>query len=413
MKSLNKTHKLVWLALLCFLIVIARPNTVYAADEVDSKDGQWGIIADYNKNTCTVTKWKGSSLSLDIPSYIDGLKVTKIDFETLFYVNNKQKITSISIPSTVTEIGGYSFSGFSSLQKVTIPNTVKTMGTNVFEYCSSLTEVTLPSGITEIPYGTFNGCSSLVKVKLPSKVKKIGNLAFIDCKSLTSFKIPSTVTELGGDCFAGSGLKQITIPSSVKGISSYMFARCESLTTVNLPSNLSDITNGMFKDCKALKSIVIPASCESVGMDAFSGCEELTTVLFKGNQRIYYNGLNPTAKLTVYASSSADKVKEYCSEEGIRFKPLDPPKITSKKRTTSTYTLKWKAVSGATGYRVYKKTGSGSYKLVKTTTGVSFKDTKLKKGTTYRYFVTTLKKDALGKTLASNASKICTNYLKK
>lgn len=421
MKNWNKPHKLIWLTLLCFLIVIGKPSVAYAAETVDSKDGQWEIIADYNKNTCTVTKWKGSSTLLKIPSKIDGLKVTCIDLAHWSgrydwnNINEREKITAISIPSTITSIEGGSFYNLPNLKKAVVPNTVKEIGDSLFGYCTSLTEVTLPQSITEIPNSTFSNCSSLINVKLSSKVKSFGHSVFYGCKALKTYKIPSTVTKIDFDCFAESGLKKITIPSTVKEINSKLFRGCESLTNVKLPSNLTEITSSMFADCKTLKSITIPASCKDVSYDAFSGCEALTTVLFRGNPTIssYYTAISPTAKLTIYAPSSSSNVKKYCSDKGIRFKTLNPPKLTSKKRTVSTVTLKWSAVSGATGYHIYKKTGTGAYQLVKTTKSLSFTDKNLKRGTTYCYYVRTLKKDALGKNLESNASATYKTYLKR
>ena len=51
--------------------------------------------------------------------------------------------------------------------------------------------------------------------------------------------------------------------------------------------------------------------------------------------------------------------------------------------------LKWAASKGATGYKVYRKTGSGSYKLIKTTTALTYTDTAVKNndGTAYVYAV--------------------------
>ena len=48
-------------------------------------------------------------------------------------------------------------------------------------------------------------------------------------------------------------------------------------------------------------------------------------------------------------------------------------------------TVSWKKNSLATGYKVYRKTGSGSYKLVKTTSSASYKDSSVKKGKKYTY----------------------------
>lgn len=62
-------------------------------------------------------------------------------------------------------------------------------------------------------------------------------------------------------------------------------------------------------------------------------------------------------------------------------------KVTSvKAKKKSTYNnISWKKNSLATGYRVYRKVGSGSYKLVKTTTSASYKDKLVKKGKKYTY----------------------------
>ena len=66
-------------------------------------------------------------------------------------------------------------------------------------------------------------------------------------------------------------------------------------------------------------------------------------------------------------------------------------KISSLSRKSSTKaTLKWKKVTGASGYEVYMKTGSGKYKLVKTIKKgktVSFTKSKLKKGKKYTFKV--------------------------
>ena len=67
------------------------------------------------------------------------------------------------------------------------------------------------------------------------------------------------------------------------------------------------------------------------------------------------------------------------------------PKVTSKvtaSQTTSTITLKWNKVTGATGYRVYQyNSKTKKWDSIKTTTSTSFKVQKLKAGTTYKFKV--------------------------
>ncbi len=98
-------------------------------------------------------------------------------------------------------IGKYAFCGCSSLTSVIIPSSVTEIGELAFENCSSLTNVNIPSSVTVIEYGTFWNCSSLTSVNIPSSVTEIGKDAFKDCRSLTSVNIPSSVTKIESGTF--------------------------------------------------------------------------------------------------------------------------------------------------------------------------------------------------------------------
>lgn len=400
--------------LLIFLLtIVVFPSVTFGAQNTESSDGNWKILADYNTNTCTITGYNGSSATLNFPSSIDGLKVTSLACEKR--INNSKNITAISIPSTVKTLSYGCFSYLPELTSVTIPASVKTIDGAVFSHCTSLKEFTMPSQIKQVPEGMFAGCESLEKVTLHSKVTSIGGSAFFGCDSLTTIKLPSSLKTIGDCAFTESGLTSISIPNSVTDTGSDVFRDCASLAKVKLSTNMKALKLSTFSGCASLKSITIPSGCKDIGYKTFIRCPNLTTVVLRGNPAIptYSGPFETTAALTIYAPSSASNAKAYCSEYGIRFRSLDSPTLTSKKRTATTATLKWKAVSGATGYKVYKKTGTGSYKLVKTTTGTSFKSTGLKKGTTYRFYVTTLKKDALGQTIESKSSTVYKTYLKK
>ena len=419
---MKRTKKLLSALLISMVAVMMFPAVSYGAATETSDDGNWTILADYNKNTCTIIKYHGSAANLSIPSKIDGLKVTSIQmaYQCGRYdwnnYDHREAITSITIPSTVTSIGDASFCNLPNLKSVKIPSSVKTIGHTLFNSCTSLTEFTLPSQFTEIPYDMFSGCTSLSKVTLHSKLKTIGHDAFSKCTSLKTITLPSSLKTINFNAFAFSGLEKISIPNSVT-TTDYggLFYGCENLTSVKLSTGMTSIPSQCFTDCKSLKTITIPANYTSVGRSAFSGCDNLTTVVCRSNLEIndFQTAISPSKILTIYSPSSASKVQTYCSNKGIRWKSLNPPTLTSKTRTTTAATLKWKAVSGATGYKVYKKTGTGSYKLVKTTTSTSYKATGLKKGTTYRFYVTTLKKDDLNQTIESKGSTVYKTYLKK
>ncbi len=69
---------------------------------------------------------------------------------------------------------------------------------------------------------------------------------------------------------------------------------------------------------------------------------------------------------------------------------ISAPKPSSVKSSKSGITFKWSKVSAASGYYVYRKTGTGSYKKIATVKGykkVSYLDKTAKKGKTYTYMV--------------------------
>ena len=71
------------------------------------------------------------------------------------------------------------------------------IGYMAFCACNRLTILTLPSSITSIGNSAFYGCRGLTSVTLPSSITSIGDLAFCECKSLKSINIPNSVTSIG------------------------------------------------------------------------------------------------------------------------------------------------------------------------------------------------------------------------
>ena len=90
----------------------------------------------------------------------------------------KVDITSIIIPSTVTEIGEYTFYNCHLLKSITIPDGVTSIGECAFRCCSSLTSITIPDSVTKIGKYAFYNCSSLTSVTIPNSVIEINSGAF-------------------------------------------------------------------------------------------------------------------------------------------------------------------------------------------------------------------------------------------
>ena len=86
------------------------------------------------------------------------------------------------------------------------------LGYGAFSGCSGLTSLTIPSSVTEIGESAFHGCSGLTSLTIPSGVTSIGNFAFRDCSGLTSIYVyTKKLPELGYYVFNGCDAKNCTV----------------------------------------------------------------------------------------------------------------------------------------------------------------------------------------------------------
>ena len=139
-------------------------------------------------------------------------------------------ITSVSIPNSVTSIGGYAFYGCTGLTSVTIPNSVTSIGSYAFAWCKGLTSVTIPNSVTSIGEWTFYECEGLTSVTIPNSVTSIGEEAFYDCTGLTSATIGNSVTSIGEKAFFGcTNIETVMFGKNVQNIGSYAFYGCKNI----------------------------------------------------------------------------------------------------------------------------------------------------------------------------------------
>ena len=156
------------------------------------------------------------------------------------------------------------------------------LGDYVFYDCSGLTSLTLPSSVTEIGRFAFRNCSGLTSLTIPSSVTEIGGYAFWGCSGLTSLTIPSSVTWIGESAFLGcSGLTSMTIPSGVTSIGNQTFDGCSGLTSLTLPSGVTSIGDWAFRDCSGLTSIyAYLEKIPELGSNVFTGCNAKNCILY-------------------------------------------------------------------------------------------------------------------------------------
>ena len=145
-------------------------------------------------------------------SYHGNIWHTSNDELCMYAFSGCSGLTSLTIPSSVTEIGSYAFEDCSGLTSLTIPSSVTSIGRETFMGCSGLTSLTIPSSVTSIGYYAFSGCSGLTSLTIPSSVTSIDDNAFSGCSGLTSIYVyPEKVPILGTGVFSGCDAKNCKV----------------------------------------------------------------------------------------------------------------------------------------------------------------------------------------------------------
>ena len=206
-----------------------------------------------------ITRYRGSDCDVEIPSQINGNKVTSIG-QMAF--NGCSGLKSITIPNSITSIEMLAFRGCSSLTSITIPSSVTHIENSILSRCSSLTNLTVEEGNSR--YDSRDNCNAIIDT--------MNNMLICGSRNTV---IPSSVLSIGKEAFSEcNGLTSITIPKGVLSIGEYAFTHCRDLTSITIPEGVESIGLAAFNECSSLTNVTIPKSVTSIGDSAFEGCNE-------------------------------------------------------------------------------------------------------------------------------------------
>lgn len=199
--------------------------------------------------------------------------VTSIDPDAFYGCRN---IVSISIPATVTKLDHHNFNYMvSGLEAINVAAENQNFrSVDGILYSSDMSHIirfpegraetayTIPSSVTYIDDYAFSGCSNLVDVILPDNLKYIGEGAFENCY-FENIILPESVTEIGKGAFRSCfNLASITIPQNVKSIGTNVFNYCYKLGSVICRNKEIIFTSDMIYSCEKLNGNIkydIPA----------------------------------------------------------------------------------------------------------------------------------------------------------
>ena len=212
-------------------------------------------------------KYSGSVVIPEKVEY-DGIWYTVTSIDGAF--SGCTKLTSVTIPNSVTSIGKNAFYNCTSLTSITIPNSVTSMGDYAFEDCTGLNSITMGNSLTSIGIAAFRGCVSLTSITIPSSITSIDGDAFDECTSLTSVHI--------SDLKSWCNIAFYNLESNPLRYAHHLFLNGVEIKDLVIPNSITSIKWGAFSNCFGLASVTIPNSVESIGDLAFAGCTGLTSV---------------------------------------------------------------------------------------------------------------------------------------
>ena len=261
---------------------------------------------------------------VEIPATIDGKPVTGIGNSAFL----GRKLSSVTIPDTVTQIVDAAFAHCPNLSTVNLSENVTVIDGSAFMDCESLTgiwvdpqnpaytsddqgvvytknertlvqapgalegEYVIPDGVIEIGHSAFQGCWKLTKITIADSVRHIDGYAFCDCSGLTRLAIPALVESIGLHAFTRcSKLTGIDVAKENRFYCSdesgnlYNQDKSQILYGAGaftgdyvVPQGTTQIGNSFFNGASGLTSVTIPEGVTFIGHYAFHDCENLESV---------------------------------------------------------------------------------------------------------------------------------------
>jgi hypothetical protein len=178
----------------------------------------------------------------------------------------------------------------------TTPDHATSLADGAFEQCPGITSLSLSSYLTQIGGNAFAGCLALTNFDVA-----IMNLTFSSANGVLynkfkstllafpgglggSFTIPASVTSVADGAFANChGLTNLVCPANLTAIGQGAFAGCDSLASITFNDNLARIGESAFAGCTQLVSLTLPVRLANLGDRAFADCASLASLYFKGS----------------------------------------------------------------------------------------------------------------------------------
>ena len=301
-----------------------------------------GVDFTYQVNSASevaIQGYTGNATSVSIPSTLNGMTVTALCPRAFRF---KSSITSVVLPNTITIICGEAFFGCNSLTALDIPPAVTRIGAEIITG-TKITSISIPASVSQIDVMAFKYAASLKTISVDSSNERYASYAgalfnkdmtqliAIPAAKTGTFAIPPGVKYISNNyqsSFCGSKLTSVSFPASVNATPSLWgiaFSYCHSLSSVSVNSGNETLCasgNVLFsKDMKTLhgypaarsgSTYTIPSSVEQIQWNAFSLATKLTSLAIPAsvtNIACAFSGC--TNLVSIYCFGDAPTVPTY------------------------------------------------------------------------------------------------------
>ena len=235
------------------------------------------------------------------PGEVNGDPVTAIAANWNLTQEQKDQVTSVYIPDSVTKIGDHAFYQYQNLQKVTfeqnetgLASTNSTTGLqlindNAFMYCSSLKELIIPNTVTSLGLSAFE-YAGLVEMVIPDSVTGTLCFTFLHCSSLKKLVIGNGIVDLNKEFIGFAPLETLVIGSGVTSVHSCAFdntsTNLKNITTHTLNSNVVTAINNLANKNSEMNLTIDTVETINAGTVAFAG---LTSLVISDSLKTIYD----------------------------------------------------------------------------------------------------------------------------
>lgn len=235
---------------------------------------------------------------------------------------NCVKLSALTIPKSITDIGRNAFSGCKTLNTIYYNGSILDWLRLQWDgYVDVGYALWIKDGVTDAMFPNQGGNYDKVTcVTIPREITSIREGAFYYCNSLTKVSFHSNVQEIGESAFNKSSVGDVVFPEKLKSIGKYAFLSCKSLKTIFIPASVSFIGDGPFSYCTYLASIDVDEdnSC-------FCSNKEKNVLLDKFKTTLIQCICKPKyAFESIYLDKTCKTIRPYalvgCGEFSIYFK---------------------------------------------------------------------------------------------